>query len=64
MEKEKELLHLIAVERRKMLTCIKFLESVTEESKLNHSAALTSKILDFENSAEEIKKAINNYLNK
>lgn len=64
MEKEKELLRIMAVERSKMLVCIKFLESVTEESKLNHSAALTSKILDFENSAEEIKKAINNYLNK
>lgn len=64
MEKEKELLRIMAVERSKMLVCMKFLESVTEESKSNHSSALTSKILDFENSAEEIKKAINNYLNK
>lgn len=64
MEKENELLHIIAVERRKMLVCMKFLESVSEESKSNHSSALTSKLIDFKSSAEEIKKAINNYLNK
>lgn len=64
MEKENELLHLMAVERSKMLTAIKAIGSVSEESKSNHSSALTSKLIDFKSSAEEIKKAINNYLNK
>lgn len=64
MEKEKELLRIMAVERSKMLTAIKAVESVSEDSKEDYYVAIASKINEIKSSVEEIKKAINNYLNK
>lgn len=64
MEKEKELLRIMAVERSKMLTAIKAVGSVSEDSKEDYYVAIASKKNEIKSSVEEIKKAINNYLNK